>query len=45
MVDSNKRREINLVLQFLTLAFKLLEYEGSLMDLLKHKASLKAQIL
>ncbi|XP_016492709.2 putative late blight resistance protein homolog R1B-12 [Nicotiana tabacum] len=44
-VDSNKSRKVNLVLQFLTIAFKLIESEGSLMDLRKHKATLKAEIL
>ncbi|MCD7472620.1 hypothetical protein HAX54_013901 [Datura stramonium] len=43
-VDSNKSRKVNLVLQFLAIAFKLIESEGSLLDLLKHKATLKAQI-
>ncbi|XP_060214920.1 putative late blight resistance protein homolog R1B-17 [Lycium barbarum] len=44
-VDSNKSRKVNLVLQFLTIAFKLIESEQSFTDLLKHKATLKAQIL
>ncbi|CAN4121930.1 unnamed protein product [Withania somnifera] len=44
-VDSNKNRKANLVLQFLTIAFKLIESERSFVDLLKHKATLKAQIL
>ncbi|WMV28827.1 hypothetical protein MTR67_022212 [Solanum verrucosum] len=41
-VNSNKS---NLVLQFLTVAFKLIECERSLMDLQKHKATLEAHIL
>ncbi|KAL3337217.1 hypothetical protein AABB24_029729 [Solanum stoloniferum] len=41
-VNSNKS---NLVLRFLTVAFKLIECERSLMDLLKHKATLEAHIL
>ncbi|KAK6789090.1 hypothetical protein RDI58_012889 [Solanum bulbocastanum] len=41
-VNSNKR---NLVLRFLTVALKLIECERSLMDLLKHKATLEAHIL
>ncbi|XP_060214919.1 putative late blight resistance protein homolog R1B-23 [Lycium barbarum] len=44
-VDSNKSRKINLVLQFLAVAFKLIESEQSFMNLLKHKTALKAQIL
>ncbi|CAN4121929.1 unnamed protein product [Withania somnifera] len=43
-VDSNKSRKVSLVLQFLAIAFKLIESEGCLLDLLNHKASLKAQI-
>ncbi|MCD7472621.1 hypothetical protein HAX54_013902 [Datura stramonium] len=43
--DSNKSRKANLVLQFLTISFKLIESEQSFMNLLKHKATLKAQIL
>ncbi|XP_016488690.2 putative late blight resistance protein homolog R1B-16 isoform X1 [Nicotiana tabacum] len=45
VVDSNKIRKVNLVLQFLTIAFKLIESQRILMDLLKHKATLEAQIL
>ncbi|KAH0672216.1 hypothetical protein KY285_023205 [Solanum tuberosum] len=41
-VNSNKS---NLVLQFLTVAFKLIECERSLMNLQKHKATLEAHIL
>ncbi|OIS95828.1 putative late blight resistance protein -like r1b-14 [Nicotiana attenuata] len=44
-VDNNKSRKINLVLQFLMLTLKLIKSEGSLTDLLKHKATLKAEIL
>ncbi|KAH0675412.1 hypothetical protein KY285_023213 [Solanum tuberosum] len=43
--DSNKSRKGNLVLQFLTVAFKLIESEGNLMDLLKHKVILEAHIM
>nr|XP_016439419.1 PREDICTED: putative late blight resistance protein homolog R1B-23 [Nicotiana tabacum]XP_016439420.1 PREDICTED: putative late blight resistance protein homolog R1B-23 [Nicotiana tabacum] len=44
-VDKNKSRKVNLVLQFLTLTLKLIKFEECLMDLLKHKAALKAEIL
>ncbi|KAL3368451.1 hypothetical protein AABB24_009353 [Solanum stoloniferum] len=44
-VNSNKSRKSNLVLQFLTVAFKLIECERSLMNLQKHKATLEAHIL
>ncbi|KAJ8569774.1 hypothetical protein K7X08_006351 [Anisodus acutangulus] len=43
--DSKKSRKVNFVLQFLIFAFKLMESEGSLMNLLEHKTTLKAQIL
>ncbi|MCD7452926.1 hypothetical protein HAX54_018753 [Datura stramonium] len=41
-MNSNKSREVDHVLQFLTVAFWLIKSEGSLMDLLKHKSTLKA---
>ncbi|CAN4121945.1 unnamed protein product [Withania somnifera] len=44
-VDSNKSRKINLVLQFLTIAFELIKSEGSLMVLLQLKTTLKVEIL
>ncbi|XP_049349517.1 putative late blight resistance protein homolog R1A-4 [Solanum verrucosum] len=44
-VNSNKSRKGNLVLQFLTEAFKLIECERSFMDLLKHKDTLEAHTL
>nr|XP_016492710.1 PREDICTED: putative late blight resistance protein homolog R1B-12 [Nicotiana tabacum]XP_016492711.1 PREDICTED: putative late blight resistance protein homolog R1B-12 [Nicotiana tabacum] len=44
VADSIKSGKVNLVLQFLTIAFKLIESEGILTDILKHKATLKAQI-
>ncbi|KAH0672217.1 hypothetical protein KY285_023206 [Solanum tuberosum] len=42
--DSNKSRRVNLVLQYLTVALKLIEPEETLMDML-NKATLKAPIL
>uniref|UniRef100_A0A1S3Z3F5 Late blight resistance protein homolog R1A-4 n=1 Tax=Nicotiana tabacum TaxID=4097 RepID=A0A1S3Z3F5_TOBAC len=44
-MNSNNCREVNLVLQFLTVAFWLIKSEGSLMDILKHKATLEYQVL
>ncbi|KAK4357926.1 hypothetical protein RND71_023536 [Anisodus tanguticus] len=44
-LDSNKSRKVNLVLQFLTITFKLIKSVESLMVLLKDKATLKAEIL
>ncbi|KAJ8548083.1 hypothetical protein K7X08_021319 [Anisodus acutangulus] len=44
-VDSNKSRKVNLVLQFLTITFKLIKFVESLMVLLKDTATLKAEIL
>ncbi|WMV28107.1 hypothetical protein MTR67_021492 [Solanum verrucosum] len=44
-VDSNKSWKSNLVFQFLTIAFELIKSEGSLMILLRQKATLEAEIL
>ncbi|CAN4097909.1 unnamed protein product [Withania somnifera] len=44
-MNSNKCREVNLVLQCLTVAFWLIKSEGSLMDLLKHTSTLESQFL
>ncbi|KAK6789113.1 hypothetical protein RDI58_012912 [Solanum bulbocastanum] len=44
-MNNNRCREINQVLQFLTVAFWLIKSEGSLMDLLKHKSTLGDQVL
>ncbi|MCD9638199.1 hypothetical protein HAX54_022022 [Datura stramonium] len=44
-VDSDKCRKVNLVLRFLTISLNLIKSEGSLMDLIKHKASLKAEVI
>ncbi|WMV28873.1 hypothetical protein MTR67_022258 [Solanum verrucosum] len=44
-MNNNRCREINQVLRFLTVAFWLVKSEGSLMDLLKHKSTLGAQVL
>ncbi|MCD9560516.1 hypothetical protein HAX54_019212 [Datura stramonium] len=44
-VDSNKSRKVNLVLQLMTISFKLIKSEESLMVLLQQKATLKAEIL
>ncbi|MCD7456684.1 hypothetical protein HAX54_032740 [Datura stramonium] len=43
-VDSDKCRKVNLVLRFLT-TYLSIKSEGSLMDLIKHKASLKAEVI
>ncbi|KAH0669795.1 hypothetical protein KY285_023940 [Solanum tuberosum] len=43
-VNSNKSKKDNLVLQFLTVAFKLIEFERGLMKLLKQKDILEAHI-
>ncbi|KAK4715320.1 hypothetical protein R3W88_013658 [Solanum pinnatisectum] len=44
-VDSNKSRKANLILHVLTIAFKLIKSDESLMVLLQQKATLKAEIL
>ncbi|XP_055810338.1 uncharacterized protein LOC129880370 [Solanum dulcamara] len=44
-MNSNECKEVNLALQFLTVVFWLIKSEGSLMDLLKHKSTLEAQVL
>nr|XP_004239116.1 putative late blight resistance protein homolog R1A-4 [Solanum lycopersicum]XP_010320925.1 putative late blight resistance protein homolog R1A-4 [Solanum lycopersicum] len=44
-MNNNRCREINQVLQFLTVTFWLIKSEGNLMDLLKHKSTLGNQVL
>ncbi|XP_049405429.1 putative late blight resistance protein homolog R1B-23 [Solanum stenotomum] len=44
-VDSNKSRKVNLIIQFLTIAFDLIKSEGRLMILQQQKATLEAEIL
>ncbi|KAJ8569930.1 hypothetical protein K7X08_006507 [Anisodus acutangulus] len=44
-MDINESRKVNPVIQFLTVAFNLIESERNLMRLLKHKATLEPQIL
>ncbi|KAH0636309.1 hypothetical protein KY289_036224 [Solanum tuberosum] len=44
-LDRSKCRKVNILLQLLTVSFKLIKYEGRLMDHLKHKAILETEYL
>ncbi|KAJ8560581.1 hypothetical protein K7X08_022441 [Anisodus acutangulus] len=43
--DNRKSRKVSLLLQYLTVAFKLIKCKGKLTDQLKHKAMLKSKFL
>ncbi|WMV28479.1 hypothetical protein MTR67_021864 [Solanum verrucosum] len=44
-VNRNESKKVNLEIKLLTVAFKLIKSEGNLTHLLKHKATLEAQII
>ncbi|KAH0672019.1 hypothetical protein KY284_023106 [Solanum tuberosum] len=45
VVNRNESKKVNLEIKLLTVAFKLIKSEGNLTHLLKHKATLEAQII
>lgn len=44
-LDSSKNGKVSLLLQLVTVAFKLFKWEGKLTDILKHKTTLESQFL